>query len=128
MARLIGIDIPDNKHIYIGLTYIYGIGKARSKEILDELNISLQKKVKELTSNEILKIKEYIEKNNILIEGNLRSKVRLDIKRLLDINCYRGIRHRNNLPVRGQNTKSNARTRKGPRKTIANKKKVKSKK
>lgn len=122
MARIAGIDLPQNKRGEIGLTYIRGIGRPTAKKILEILNISLDKKVKDWTEKELgdirLKIDEYP------TEGVLRSEVQLNIKRLMDIGCYRGIRHRKSLPVRGQTTKNNARTRKGKRKTIANKKKA----
>lgn len=122
MARISGVDLPKNKRGVIGLTYIYGIGKRKSKSILEEANISLDKKVKDWDDNELLKIRNLIGKEKV--EGELRSDIQLNIKRLMDIGCYRGIRHRLGLPLRGQKTKNNSRTRKGRKKTIANKKKV----
>ncbi len=122
MARIAGVDLPREKRVEIGLTYIYGIGLSKSKEILKSTEVDPDKRVKNLTEDEIAKIRDYIDKN-IKVEGDLRREVALNIKRLIEINCYRGIRHRKGLPVRGQKTKTNARTRKGPKKTIANKKK-----
>jgi small subunit ribosomal protein S13 len=123
MARISGVDLPKNKRGVIGLTYIYGIGKSTAERILNECGISHDKKVSEWNDQELQKIRTYIN-DNIKVEGALRSEVQLNIKRLMDIGCYRGIRHRLGLPVRGQTTKNNARTRKGKRKTVANKKKV----
>lgn len=122
MARIAGVDLPREKRVEIGLTYIYGIGLSKSKEILKSTEVDPDKRIKNLTEDEIAKIRDYIDKN-IKVEGDLRREVALNIKRLIEINCYRGIRHRKGLPVRGQKTKTNARTRKGPKKTIANKKK-----
>ncbi|MGE9516278.1 MAG: 30S ribosomal protein S13 [Solitalea-like symbiont of Acarus siro] len=122
MARIAGIDLPQNKRGEIGLTYIRGIGRPTAKKILEILNISLDKKVKDWTEKELGDIRSKIDEYPT--EGVLRSEVQLNIKRLMDIGCYRGIRHRKSLPVRGQTTKNNARTRKGKRKTIANKKKA----
>ena len=122
MARIAGIDLPKNKKVEIGLTYIYGIGRHAANDILRETKINPDTRVKDLTEEEVGKIRTYIEKNCV-VEGDLQREVSLNIKRLQEIGCYRGIRHRKNLPVRGQNTKQNARTRKGPKKTIANKKK-----
>ncbi len=122
MARIAGVDLPRDKRVEIGLTYIYGIGLSKSRQILGDTGISPDVRVKELTEDEVSKIRDYIDKN-IKVEGDLRREVALNIKRLIEINCYRGIRHRKGLPVRGQKTKTNARTRKGPKKTIANKKK-----
>ncbi|MBS1637101.1 MAG: 30S ribosomal protein S13 [Bacteroidetes bacterium] len=122
MARIAGIDLPKNKRGEIGLTYIFGIGRSRAQRILTEAGIDLNKKVSEWNDDEQNAIRKII--NEIKVEGALRSEVQLNIKRLTDIGCYRGIRHRNGLPVRGQRSKTNARTRKGRRKTIANKKKV----
>ena len=121
--RIAQINIPGNLHSDIGLTRIYGIGRATSRKILKELNIEPQVKIAELTEKQITIISKTIEKQSI-IEGELRRKVSLGIKRLMEIGCYRGLRHRKGLPVRGQSTKTNARTRKGPRKTVANKKKA----
>ncbi|MBN8704397.1 MAG: 30S ribosomal protein S13 [Bacteroidetes bacterium] len=123
MARIAGVDLPKNKRVLIGLTYIYGIGKARSAQILVKAGVSENKRVHELTDDDVNKIKETIN-NEYKVEGPLRSEVQLSIKRLMDIGCYRGIRHRRSLPVRGQRTRTNARTRKGKRKTVANKKKA----
>ena len=122
MARISGVDIPNQKRVEIALTYIYGIGLTSSKKILATTGIDPDKRAKDLTEDEIAKLRDEIE-NNYTVEGELRREVALNIKRLVEINCYRGIRHRKGLPVRGQRTKTNARTRKGPVKTIANKKK-----
>jgi len=122
LARIAGVDLPREKRVEIGLTYIFGIGRARSNEILDKTGISPDTRVRDLTDDEIAKLRDIIEKV-YTVEGDLRREVALNIKRLTEIRCYRGIRHRMGLPVRGQRTKTNARTRKGPRKTIANKKK-----
>ena len=121
--RIAGIDIPDNKRGEIALTYIYGLGKSSAIKILKEAGISVDKKVSEWTEDESNKIRNIIS-SEFKIEGDLKSEVRLNIKRLLDIGCYRGLRHRKGLPVRGQKTKNNSRTRKGKRKTVANKKKA----
>jgi len=123
MARIAGVDIPSNKRGEIALTYIFGIGRSRAKKILQEVKVDPNAKVTEWNDTEITAIREMIS-NNYKIEGELRSEVQLNIKRLMDIGCYRGIRHRNGLPLRGQSTKNNARTRKGKRKTVANKKKA----
>lgn len=122
MARLAGVDLPREKRIEIGLTYIYGIGLPSSQKILARTGIDPDTRVKNLTDEDINKLREVID-NEYTVEGDLRRQVALDIKRLMEIGCYRGIRHRKGLPVRGQNTKNNARTRKGPAKTIAGKKK-----
>ncbi len=122
MARIAGIDLPKEKRIEIGLTYIYGIGINKSKELLAATGINPNTRVKDLTEEENNLIRDYIDKN-FIVEGDLRRDVSLDIKRLVEIGCYRGLRHRKGLPVRGQRSKTNARTRKGPKKTIANKKK-----
>ncbi len=124
MARIAGIDLPNEKRVEIGLTYIYGIGRKTSNEILKETKINPDTRVKDLTEEEIGKIRAYIEKNCV-VEGDLQREVSLNIKRLQEIGCYRGIRHRKGLPVRGQNTKQNARTRKGPKKTVSKSKKEK---
>lgn len=123
MARIAGVDLPREKRIEIGLTYIYGIGKTSAGKILDMAGVNPDTRVKDLTDEEVKKIGNALDESNILVEGDLRREVSLNIKRLTEIGCYRGIRHRKGLPVRGQKTKTNARTRKGPRKTIANKKK-----
>ena len=122
MARIAGVDLPRDKRVEIGLTYIYGVGLSKSRQILSNTGVNPDTRVKDLTEDEVSKIRDYIDKN-IKVEGDLRREVALNIKRLIEINCYRGIRHRKGLPVRGQKTKTNARTRKGPKKTIANKKK-----
>ncbi|MDD6799583.1 MAG: 30S ribosomal protein S13 [Firmicutes bacterium] len=122
MARIAGVDIPNAKRVEIALTYIYGIGKTSAKNILAATGINPDTRAKDLTEEETARLREEIE-NNYHVEGDLRRDVALDIKRMVEINCYRGIRHRKGLPVRGQRTKTNARTRKGPAKTIANKKK-----
>ena len=123
MARITGVDLPREKRVEIGLTYIYGIGLTTSQKMLAEVGINPDTRVKDLSENEISKLRDYIEKN-LKVEGELRREVALNIKRLMEIGCYRGVRHRRGLPVRGQNTKQNARTRKGPKKTIAGKKKA----
>jgi len=123
MARISGVDIPNNKRGVIGLTYIYGIGRSSAKTILQKANIDLNKKVEEWSDDESKRIRDIIN-TEFKIEGVLKSEVQLSIKRLLDIGCYRGLRHRRGLPVRGQRTKNNSRTRKGKRKTVANKKKA----
>ena len=122
MARISGVDIPNQKRVEIALTYIYGIGLTSSKKILATTGIDPDKRAKDLTEDEIAKLRDEIE-NNYTVEGELRRETALNINRLVEIKCYRGIRHRRGLPVRGQRTKTNARTRKGPAKTIANKKK-----
>jgi small subunit ribosomal protein S13 len=127
MARIVGVDLPKNKRGEIGLTYIFGIGRSSAQKILDEAGIGHDIKVKDWTDDQITKIREIVNEN-FKVEGELRSMVQMNIKRLMDIGCYRGIRHRIGLPVRGQSTKNNARTRKGRRKTIANKKKATQKK
>ena len=122
MARIAGVDIPNNKRIEIALTYIYGIGRKSANDILAATGIDPDIRAKDLTEADVAKLRDEIE-NNYKVEGDLRRDVALDIKRMVEINCYRGIRHRKGLPVRGQRTRTNARTRKGPKKTIANKKK-----
>ena len=122
MARIAGVDIPNNKRVEIALTYIYGIGRTTSNEIIKATGINPDTRAKDLTEAEVAKLRDEIEAS-YHVEGDLRRDVALNIKRLVEINCYRGIRHRKGLPVRGQRTKTNARTRKGPAKTIANKKK-----
>ena len=126
MARIAGIDLPNEKRVEIGLTYMYGIGRHTANEILKETKINPDTRVKDLTEEEVGKIRTYIEKNCV-VEGDLQREVSLNIKRLQEIGCYRGIRHRKGLPVRGQNTKQNARTRKGPKKTVSKSKKDKNK-
>lgn len=122
MARIAGVDLPNEKRVEIGLTYIYGIGRPTSNEILAFTGINPDTRIKDLTEEEVSKIREYIEKN-LMVEGDLKREVKLNIKRLMEIGCYRGVRHRKGLPVRGQSTKQNARTRKGPKRTVARKKK-----
>ena len=122
MARIAGVDLPRDKRIEIGLTYIYGIGRTSAKEIIEKTGINPDTRVKDLTEEEAGKIRKVIE-SDYMVEGDLRREVSLNIKRLMEIGSYRGIRHRRGLPVRGQKTKTNARTRKGPKRTIANKKK-----
>ena len=122
MARIAGVDIPNNKRVEIALTYIYGIGRKSSNDILAKTGIDPDKRAKDLTEEEVAKLRDEIE-NSYTVEGDLRRDVALNIKRMIEINCYRGVRHRKGLPVRGQRTKTNARTRKGPRRTVANKKK-----
>ena len=121
MARIAGVDLPKEKRVEIGLTYIYGIGKPLSQKILAETKISPDTRVKDLTEDEVQKIRDYIDKN-FVTEGDLHRDVALSIKRLMEIGCYRGVRHRKGLPVRGQSTKQNARTRKGPKRTVSRKK------
>ena len=123
MARIAGVDLPKNKRGEIGLTYIYGIGRSTAKMILKKANVPFDKKVSEWTDEELARIRQIIN-DEVKTEGALRSEVQMNIKRLMDIGCYRGIRHRLGLPVRGQRTRTNARTRKGKRKTVANKKKA----
>ena len=122
MARIAGVDLPKEKRVGAGLTYIFGIGQSRATKILASTGVSPETRIKDLTEGEVNKLREYIDKN-FKVEGELRSEVSLNIKRLIEIGCYRGIRHRRGLPVRGQSSKQNARTRKGPRRTVANKKK-----
>ena len=121
MARIAGVDLPREKRVEIGLTYIYGIGQSTAKDILAQTGVNPDTRVKDLTEEDVSKLRDAIDK--YAVEGDLRRQVALDIKRLMEIGCYRGLRHRRGLPVRGQRTKTNARTRKGPKKTIANKKK-----
>ncbi len=122
MARIAGIDLPKNKRIEIGLTYIYGIGRVTASRILADTGVDPSIRVKDLGEDDAAALREYIDKN-LVVEGDRRRESAMDIKRLVEIGCYRGVRHRKGLPVRGQRTKTNARTRKGPKKTIANKKK-----
>ena len=123
MARIAGVDLAREKRIEVGLTYVYGIGQSTADEILAGTGINPDTRVKDLTADEEAKIRDYIDKNNIMVEGDLRRNVALDIKRLTEIQCYRGVRHRKGLPCRGQRTKTNARTCRGPKRTVANKKK-----
>lgn len=122
MARIAGVEIPDNKRIEIGLTRIFGIGKSKSRSILEKVKVDINKRVKDLNSEELTRIRKYIESEEI-VEGDLSKRINQDIKRLMDIGCYRGKRHQRGLPVRGQRTKTNARTRKGPRGAMLKKKK-----
>lgn len=122
MARIAGVDLPREKRIEVGLTYIYGIGQKSASDILAATGVNPDTRVKDITEDDLAKLREYIDKN-YEVEGDLRRSTALNIKRLIEIGCYRGVRHRKGLPVRGQRTKTNARTRKGPKKTIANKKK-----
>jgi len=122
LARIAGIDLPRNKRIEVALTYIYGIGRSSSQEILTKAGVNLNTRTDDLTEVEVAKIREIIDRES-KVEGDLRREVSMNIKRLMDLGCYRGLRHRRGLPVRGQKTKTNARTRKGPRKTVAGKKK-----
>ena len=122
MARIAGVDIPREKRVEIGLTYIFGIGRTSANKILAETGINPDTRVKDLSEDDVAKIRELID-NDYTVEGDLRRNVAMDIKRMVEIGCYRGVRHRKGLPVRGQRTRTNARTRKGPAKTIANKKK-----
>jgi small subunit ribosomal protein S13 len=122
MARIAGVDLPRDKRVEIALTYIFGIGKTTSQKILNDTGIDANTRVRDLTEDEVSKLRETIDKT-AKVEGDLRREISLNIKRLIEIGCYRGVRHRRGLPVRGQRTKTNARTRKGPRRTVANKKK-----
>ena len=122
MARIAGVDLPREKRVEIGLTYVYGIGHSSAVRILNEAGFNLDTRVRDLTDEEVSRIRDVIDRTQT-VEGDLRREIALNIKRLIEIGCYRGIRHRRGLPVRGQKTKTNARTRKGPRKTVANKKK-----
>ncbi len=123
MARIAGVDLPREKRVEVGLTYVYGIGHSTAVKVLKEANVNPDTRVRDLTDDEVSKIREAIDKTHTVVEGDLRREIALNIKRLMEVGCYRGIRHRKGLPVRGQKTKTNARTRKGPRKTVANKKK-----
>ena len=123
MARIAGVDLPREKRIEVGLTYVYGIGQSTADKILAGTGVNPDTRVKDLSADDEAKIRDYIDKNNIIVEGDLRRNVALDIKRLTEIQCYRGVRHRKGLPCRGQRTKTNARTCKGPKRTVANKKK-----
>ena len=122
MARIAGIEIPNQKRVEVGLTYIFGIGRPKSRAILENVKVDLNKKIKDLSAEELNRIRKHIESDE-MVEGDLKKKINTDIKRLMDINCYRGRRHKKGLPVRGQRTKTNARTRKGPRGSMIKKKK-----
>lgn len=127
MARIAGVDLPPNKRAQIGLTYIYGVGKSRATAVLEEADISIDTKIRDLSEDELTRIRTILDEQGN-IEGDLRKRVQMDVKRLMDIGCYRGLRHRRGLPVRGQRTSTNARTRKGPRKAAVAKKKAPGKK
>lgn len=122
MARIAGVDLPRDKRVEIGLTYIYGIGRKTATDIITATGINPDTRVRDLTEDDVAKLRDYID-HNCRVEGDLKRDIAMDIKRLIEIGCYRGVRHRKSLPVRGQRSKTNARTRKGPRKTMANKKK-----
>ena len=123
MARLMGVDLPREKRMEIALTYIFGIGRTRAKEILDATGVSPDLRSKDLSDDDVTRLRDYIEASEFKVEGDMRREVQADIRRKIEIGCYQGIRHRRHLPVRGQRTKTNARTRKGPKKTVAGKKK-----
>lgn len=123
MARIAGVDIPNDKRVEVALTYIYGIGNTRAKDVLALTNVNPDTRARDLTDEEVLRLREHIEKN-LIVEGDLRREVRQNIARLVEINCYRGQRHRRNLPTRGQNTRTNARQRRGVRRTVAGKKRA----
>ncbi|MFX0580561.1 30S ribosomal protein S13 [Nocardia nepalensis] len=123
MARLMGVDLPREKRMEIALTYIYGIGRTRAKEILDATGVSPDLRSKDLSDEQVTQLRDYIEGSSLKVEGDLRREVQADIRRKIEIGCYQGLRHRRGLPVRGQRTKTNARTRKGPKRTVAGKKK-----
>ncbi len=127
MARIAGVDIPRDKRVDVSLSYIYGIGRPSAQKICAAVNVSPETKVRDLTDDEVSRLREYIDKN-FTVEGELRKRVRQDIQRLIEINCYRGIRHRRGLPVRGQRTRTNARTKRGPRRTVAGKRRAVAKK
>lgn len=124
MARIAGVDLPRDKRVQVGLTYIFGIGQPTANKILESTGISPDTRIRDLTENDVSLLRDYIDKH-VKVEGDLRREISLNIKRLVEIGCYRGVRHRKGLPVRGQSTKQNARTRKGPKRTIAGKKKAK---
>lgn len=127
MARIAGVDIPNDKHVEIALTYIYGIGRTRAREAVGAVGVEPIRRVRELTEDEISRIRDYIDRH-FTVEGDLRREMNLNIKRLMEIGCYRGVRHRRGLPVRGQRTRTNARTRRGPRKTVAGRRRAAAKK
>lgn len=128
MARIAGVDLPPQKRAQIGLTYIYGVGKSRATAVLDQAGVDINAKIKDISEDDLNKIRAVLDGDDIEVEGDLRKHVQMDIKRLMDIGCYRGLRHRRGLPVRGQRTSTNARTRKGPRKAAVAKKKAPGKK
>jgi small subunit ribosomal protein S13 len=127
LARIAGVDIPNDKPVHISLTYIYGIGRTKSREAVNAIGLDPQTRVKQLTEDEISRIRDYIDRH-FVVEGDLRREVNLNIKRLMEIGCYRGLRHRRGLPVHGQRTRTNARTRRGPRRTVAGRRRVAAKK
>jgi small subunit ribosomal protein S13 len=127
LARIAGVDIPNDKPVHISLTYIYGIGRTKSQEAVNAIGLDPQTRVKQLTEDEISRIRDYIDRH-FVVEGDLRREVNLNIKRLMEIGCYRGLRHRRGLPVHGQRTRTNARTRRGPRRTVAGRRRVAAKK
>jgi len=127
VARIAGVDLPPNKRVEIGLTYIYGVGRTRSQDILAQTGINMDTRVKDLTESEVSRLREYID-SNYVVEGDLRREVSMNIKRLIEIGSYRGLRHRRNLPVRGQRTRTTARTRRGSRKTVPGRKRARAKK
>ncbi len=127
MARIAGVDIPNDKPVHISLTYIYGIGRTKSREAVNAIGVDAQTRVKDLTEDEISRVRDYIDRH-FVVEGDLRREVNLNIKRLMEIGCYRGLRHRRGLPVHGQRTRTNARTRRGPRRTVAGRRRVAAKK
>ena len=127
MARIAGVDIPNDKPVHISLTYIYGIGRTKSREAVGAIGVDPQTRVKDLTEDEVSRIRDYIDRH-FIVEGDLRREVNLNIKRLMEIGCYRGLRHRRGLPVHGQRTRTNARTRRGPRRTVAGRRRVAAKK
>lgn len=127
MARIAGVDIPNERPVFISLTYIHGIGRTRSREVVAAVGLAPETRVKQLTEEEISRLRDYIDRH-FAVEGDLRREVNLNIKRLMEIGCYRGLRHRRNLPVRGQRTRTNARTRRGPRRTVAGRRRVAAKK
>ena len=128
MARIAGVDLPPNKRAQIGMTYIYGVGKSRATAILDQAGVGIDTKIRDISEDDLNKIRSILDGDDFDVEGDLRKRVQMDIKRLMDIGCYRGLRHRRGLPVRGQRTSTNARTRKGPRKAAVAKKKAPGKK
>jgi small subunit ribosomal protein S13 len=127
VARIAGVDIPNDKQVQISLTYIYGIGRTKAKEIVGAVGVNPETRVRQLTEDEVSRVRDYIDRN-LTVEGDLRREVNLNIKRLMEIGCYRGLRHRRGLPVRGQRTRTNARTRRGPRRTVAGRRRASAKK
>jgi small subunit ribosomal protein S13 len=127
VARIAGVDIPNDKQVQISLTYIYGVGRTKAKEIVTAVNVNPETRVRQLTEDEVSRVRDYIDRH-LTVEGDLRREVNLNIKRLMEIGCYRGLRHRRGLPVRGQRTRTNARTRRGPRRTVAGRRRASAKK